>query len=178
MRIAAIVAAARGGVIGRDKRMPWHMPADLKHFKTTTMGKPVIMGRTTYESIGRPLPGRRCIVVSRNRDFTAEGCLVVHDVEEAFNAARPCEEVVVMGGASLYEQVLDRIGRLYLTCIHADVEGDTRFPPYEHLRWREVSRSEHPADSRNPYPYTFLTLDRIHAEGAGAPLAWAWFKTG
>ncbi len=160
MRIALIAAMARGRVIGRDDALPWHLPADLKHFKAITMGKPVAMGRKTFESIGKPLAGRRTIVVTGDRTFAPTGCIVVHGVEEAIAAAEPAEELICIGGARLYEQMLDRADRLYLTIIDLDTPGDRFFPPYEQLGWRVESSSAHGPDAQNAYAYTFLTLAR------------------
>jgi dihydrofolate reductase len=160
MRIALIAALARGRVIGKDNAMPWRLPADVQHFKALTMGKPVVMGRRTFESIGKPLPGRRNIVVTRDAAFAPAGCVVAHGVAEAIAAAEPADELVCIGGARLYEQMLDRADRLYLTIIDLDVEGDRHFPPYEHLGWRVEASSAHQPDARNNHSYRFVTLVR------------------
>jgi len=163
MRVSLIAALAANGVIGRENRLPWRLSADLQRFKRLTMGKPVVMGRKTWESIGKPLPGRSNIVVTRDRGFSAEGCIVVHAIEQALDAAGDCDEVMVMGGADLYRQMLPRADRLYLTRVKADVEGDTRFPPFETKEWVEVQRESHCADEKNQYDYDFVVLDRCRA---------------
>lgn len=166
MRIALMWAMARNGVIGRDNALPWHLPNDLKYFKRVTSGKPVIMGRKTYESIGRPLPNRTNIVVTRDPDFSAEGVWVVYSLAQAFEAAEAdieasgAEEAVVIGGAEIYRQALPRADRLYLTLVHADVEGDTYFPPLELSDYREVAREDYLAEGANPYDYSFVVYQR------------------
>ena len=160
MIISLIVAMDRQGVIGAGGALPWHLSDDLRHFKAITMGKPLIMGRKTHESIGRPLPGRRNFVLTRQRDYTAQGCVICHDVEAALAACAGFEEVVVMGGASLYELFLPRADRIYLTRVQAEVDGDVWFPPFDESGWNEVERQQRQADERNEYPYTFLVLER------------------
>jgi dihydrofolate reductase len=151
---------AENRVIGRDNRLPWRLPADLAHFKRVTMGKPVIMGRRTYESIGRPLPGRHNIVVSRNLALTLCDCTVVGSPAAALAAAAGCAEALVIGGAALYRFFLPQCERIYLTLVHARPEGDTRFPAFEETAWQELSREHHPADERNQYDYSFIVLER------------------
>ena len=160
MKITLIVAMARDRVIGKDNQMPWHLPADLQHFKRLTMGKPMIMGRATYESIGRPLPGRHNIVVTRDKSLEIEGCTVVNGLDAAIEAVGDEPEVMVIGGQKLFEQYMPKADRLELTIIDARVDGDTYFPEYSMQQWEEVSREEHDADEKNPHPYTFLTLVR------------------
>jgi dihydrofolate reductase len=162
MKIAIVVAMAANRVIGRDNRLPWHLPADLKHFKQLTLGKPVVMGRKTYESIGRPLPERTNIVVTRDRDYEAPGCVVVHSLEEALAAAGEAAEVMVIGGAEFYRQVLARTDTLYLTRVHAEFEGDSVFPELNAAEWREVARTDCEPDEKNPWPYSFMELKRIY----------------
>ena len=161
MKIAIVVAMAANRVIGRDNQLPWHLPADLKHFKQLTLGKPVVMGRKTYESIGRPLPERTNIVVTRDRDYGAPGCVVVHSLDEALAAAGEAAEVMVIGGAGIYRQVLPRTDTLYLTQVHAEFEGDTLFPELDAAQWREVARTDCEPDEKNPWRYSFLELVRI-----------------
>lgn len=162
MIISLIAAMASNGVIGRDNQMPWHLPADFKHFKALTLGKPIIMGRKTFESIGsRPLPGRTNVVVTRDTAFQAEGCVVVHDVEAALVAEPDAAEVMIIGGTNLYTQLLPRADRLYLTEVHAEVEGDASFPPIDCKRWREMSREDHPADARHSHSYSFVRYERL-----------------
>ena len=160
MRIALIVAMAENRVIGRNNLLPWRIPADLRHFKALTLGKPVIMGRKTYESIGRPLPGRDNIVITADSGYQAEGCQVVHSVEQALEAAGSCEEAMIIGGANLYRQTLENADRLYLTLVKAEPEGDTWFPEIELQQWREIERQAHTADESNEYDYDFVVLER------------------
>ena len=160
MRIALIVAMAENRVIGRNNQLPWRIPADLRHFKALTLGKPVIMGRKTYESIGRPLPGRDNIVVTADSGYQAEGCQVVHSMEQALEAAGSCEEAMIIGGANLYRQTLENADRLYLTLVKAEPEGDTWFPEIELQQWREIERQAHTADESNEYDYDFVVLER------------------
>ena len=149
MRLSFVVAMAQNRVIGRDNRLPWHLPADLRFFKRTTLGKPVIMGRKTYTSMGGPLPGRRNIVITGKPDYKAPGCIVVHSLEEALIAAEPAEEAMIIGGATIFVQTLPHLERIYLTLVHAEVEGDTWFPELDPGQWREVWREAHPADDRS-----------------------------
>lgn len=170
MRIALVAALARNGVIGRDNQLPWRLPADLQHFKQLTMGKPIVMGRRTWASLGRPLPGRRNIVVTRDSAFHCEGCVVAHSIDEALAAAAGSEEVMIIGGAELYAQTLPRADRLYLTQVMADVEGDVYFPGVDAADWVEVERRFCKADGRNEYDCEFVVLDRRPAppeEAAG-----------
>ncbi len=139
MKIAMIAAMANNRVIGKDNQMPWHLPEDLRHFKAMTLGKPVVMGRKTYESIGRPLPGRHNIVISRQADLLIDGVTTVTSFEAAKQAAGECEELVVMGGGQLYEMLLPQADILYLTEIALDVEGDTYFPEWNDGTWQQVS---------------------------------------
>lgn len=160
MRIALIVAMTDARVIGVENRLPWRLPADMQWFRRHTLGKPVIMGRKTFQSIGRPLPDRTNVVVSRDRDFSAPGCRVVDSIDAALAATAEAEEVMIIGGASFYEQMLPRVDRLYLTLVHADIEGDARFPEIAPDAWQEAERHERPADAENPYALTFLVLKR------------------
>ncbi|ABI37980.1 type 3 dihydrofolate reductase [Shewanella bicestrii] len=138
MRIAMIAAMANNRVIGKDNKMPWHLPEDLRHFKAMTLGKPVVMGRKTFESIGRPLPGRHNIVISRQADLQIDGVTCVTSFEDAKLAAGECEELVVIGGGQLYQQLLPQADTLYLTQISLDVEGDTFFPAWDSDKWQET----------------------------------------
>lgn len=158
--ISLIAAMADGRVIGRDNQMPWHLPADLAHFKKLTLGKPVIMGRKTLESIGKPLPGRHNIVLSRHADFSPPGVTVVADLDAALAAAGDVPEIVIIGGATIYAQMLARADRLYLTLISLTVDGDAHFPDWTTEPWRIAERHLHAADERNPHPLEFLTLER------------------
>jgi dihydrofolate reductase len=161
MKISLVVAMAENRVIGRDNQLPWRLSADLQHFKALTMGKPIIMGRKTWESLGRPLPGRTNIVVTRDIGYQAEGCVVVHSIEQALEVAAGSDEVMVIGGANLYRQLLDRADRLYLTLVRADVEGDTWFPEFDLTQWREVERESHLRDDKNEFDYEFVLLERV-----------------
>ena len=158
MRISAIVAMATNRCIGRDNTLPWRLPADLKRFKQLTMGHSLVMGRKTYESIGRPLPGRRIIVLTRQHGYAPEGVQVAHSLEQALELARG-DEVFIAGGADLYRQAMERVRRLYLTRIGRDYEGDTFFPELDLSGWRLVAEEHHPATATEP-PFSFLTYER------------------
>lgn len=160
MLISIIVAMGRNRVIGVDGGMPWHLPAELARFRRITMGKPIVMGRSTHESIGRPLPGRDNIVLTRDHTFRAEGCKVVYTMEGALAAAGEREEVMIIGGASVYAQALPMVGRLYLTYIQHEFQGDTFFPEFTLDDWHEVESSERAEDENNPYACTFVIYDR------------------
>jgi dihydrofolate reductase len=165
--LTLIAALARNRVIGRDNRLPWHLPADLRFFKRTTMGQWLLMGRRTWESIGRPLPGRRMIVLSREPDYQAPGCMVAQSLDAALELAGAVPEVMVIGGATLYQQTLPRAERLYLTRVEADVPGDTWFPEWNERDWRLVWEEAHPADADHAWPYRFQRLERVHREARG-----------
>lgn len=161
MLLTAVVAATENNVIGRDNGMPWHLPADLQHFKAVTVGKPVLMGRRTFEAIGRPLPGRRNLMLSRDRDFTAAGVETFSDLDAALAAAGDVAELMIIGGQAVYELALPRVQRVHLTRLHMQLEGDAHFPDLPPEQWREVSRSaRRPADERNACDMTFLVLER------------------
>lgn len=165
MKIAMIAAMAKNRVIGKDNQMPWHLPADLRHFKQVTMGKPVIMGRKTYESIGKALPGRLNIVITRNASYDLQDAVVVSSVDAARDVVKAQQpsatEIMIIGGGKVYEQLLDEADKLYLTFIDLDVEGDTQFPDYQAKgSWQEVESVSHRLDDKNPYNYTFTTLER------------------
>ena len=197
MKISLIVAMTSDRVIGKDGGLPWRLPADLKYFRDTTLGHVVVMGRKTYESVGKPLPGRTNIVVTRAPHFAAPGCHVVPSPTEALRVARRClqeaaaagtergaaatrdcclqatgdsaiQEIMILGGAEIYRAFLPRADRLYMTLVHADVAGDTYFPEFDWNDWREAKRSEHSADARNPYAYTFVVLERRSQAAPGA----------
>jgi dihydrofolate reductase len=160
MRRSLVVAMASNRVIGRDNALPWRLPADLAHFKKVTMGHPIVMGRRTYESIGKALPGRRNIVVTHNADFQAPGCIVVPSLEAAWKAAGDADEVCVIGGTSLFEETLPIADLIHLTEVEADVPGDTFFPEFDRSAWREREIARHPADARHAYPMRILELER------------------
>jgi dihydrofolate reductase len=157
--VALVVAMAENGVIGNANRLPWHLPADLRHFKNVTMGKPMLMGRKTFQSIGKALPGRRSLVLTRDRTFTAAGIEPVHTVDDALRVAGDADELMVIGGADVYRSVLPLAGRIYLTRVHAAVPGDTRFPAIDWNSWRCLSRTQHAADDRNAHDMSFLLLE-------------------
>lgn len=165
--LAIIVAVAENRVIGNNNTLPWKLPEDLQNFKRITMGKPVVMGRKTYESIGRPLPGRTNIVITRNVSFHAEGVQVVHSIDDALAMASEIAaragvgEVMVMGGADVYAATIPRADRLYITEVHASVEGDAVLPTIDWTCWREVSREHRVAQFPNPFDYSFVSYERI-----------------
>ncbi len=161
MIISLIAAIDRNHAIGKDGVMPWHLPADLKFFKRITMDKPVIMGRKTFDAIGKPLPGRLNIVVTRDTSWQHDGVYVAHSMEDALRAAAEYEEVMIIGGANLYGQMLPNADRLYLTEIDAEFEADTFFPALDNAQWQEINREQHTADEKNAYPYSFVTLERL-----------------
>ncbi len=158
--ITLIVAVADSGVIGRDNALPWHLPDDLKRFKQLTMGKPLIMGRKTFESIGKPLPGRHNIVLTRDTNYRREGVTVVHDVAAAARAAGDVPEVMVIGGAELFRSFLPLAGRVHLTRVHADLEGDVRWPELDQGQWRRVDSQHHDADGRHAWPLSFEVWEK------------------
>jgi dihydrofolate reductase len=164
--VAIIVAMGENQVIGIDNQLPWHIPEDLKYFKSTTMGKPIVMGRKTFDSIGRPLPGRTNIVVTRNQHYAAEGVRVAHSVDQALAMAQleaqasGVSEVMVIGGAQLYADCLPIADRLYITKVHASVEGDAFFPNLNWDDWQELDRKDFTANDSNIYNYSFMTIVR------------------
>lgn len=161
--IALIVAVAENGVIGRAGQLPWHLPDDLKRFKALTMGKPMLMGRRTFASIGRPLPGRTSLVLTRSADWLPPpGALAVHTLEEALAEARRLDagELAVIGGAEVFRLALPLARRIDLTRVHAELSGDVYFPPLDPREWRETERIEHPADARHAHAMTFSVLER------------------
>jgi dihydrofolate reductase len=158
--VTLIVAVADNGVIGRDNALPWHLPEDLKRFKRLTMGKPIIMGRKTFESIGKPLPGRQNIVVTRDPEYRREGITVVHDTASALRAVGQGAEIMVIGGAELFRSLLPRAGRVHLTRVHGNIEGDVTWPPLDEREWQVVEREERAADDRHAYAMTFEVVER------------------
>jgi dihydrofolate reductase len=174
MRLAMIAAQSQNRVIGNNNKLPWYLPEDLKYFKRVTLGKPIIMGRKTFESIGRPLPGRTNIVITRNPDWTHDGAgvRVVHSLQQAIELAESLalvngfEESLVIGGAEIYALALPQADRLYLTQVHAEVQGDAHFPPLDPAQWREMAREDFSAIEPNPYDYSFIVLDRAGGKTA------------
>ncbi len=157
--ISLIAAMAKNRVIGINNKMPWHLPADLRHFKALTVGKPIVMGRKTWESLPGLLPDRPHIVVTRDLNYQAEGCLVVHSIDEALATVGDVPEIMIVGGAAFYATMLPQADRLYLTQIETTVEGDAFFPEYNTAEWQVIAQEEHSADEKNPFSYRFLTLE-------------------
>ena len=167
MKISLIVAAATNNVIGRDGRLPWHLAEDLKRFKRLTTGKPIIMGRHTYESIGKPLPDRRNIVVSSREDLEIDGCEVVATPDDALKLTAGAEEVMVIGGGNIFEQMLPKADRIYMTRVNALPDGDTFFPEISTEEWQVVDEENFPANESGQCEFSFVTLDRISRIGDG-----------
>ena len=164
MELAIVVAVAENNVIGKNNQLVWHMPQDLKHFKSITMGFPIIMGRKTYESIGKPLPGRTSIVITRQPDYYANGCIVVRSIQDAIRQAKMQnkEKAFVIGGAEIYRQATDVCDTMFLTRIRHSFEGDTFFPEIDPNKWIETEKESYPADDKNLYPFDFITLKRTN----------------
>ena len=160
MTVSLVVAASTNNVIGRDGGLPWHLPDDLRHFKRITTGKPVIMGRRTYESIGRPLPDRHNIVMTRDPGYVADGCDAVSSVAEALDVAGDANEVMVIGGEQVYRDFLPRADRIYMTRVQAEVQGDAFFPGIDGNGWRLVSVEHHAADEKHEYPFEMMVFER------------------
>jgi len=166
MNLAIIVAQAKNRVIGVKNKLPWRLPEDLRYFKQVTMAKPIIMGRKTFESIGRPLPGRTNIVISRNPDYAPANVKVVPSLDAAIELAESiclidgADEVMVIGGAQIYEQALEKADRLYLTEVDTEIEGDAWFPDFDRENWNEVGRQDFSSGGCNPYDYSFIVLDK------------------
>jgi len=148
------------GVIGVDSRLPWHLPADMAWFRQHTLGKPFLMGRSTFQSIGGPLPDRKNIIITHQPAFEAEGCTVVHGIDEAIKAAGDAPELMVTGGADCYRQMLPLAGRMYITIVHGSLEGDASFPSFDPAAWVETFRMESPADEANPFALTFQIMEK------------------
>jgi len=167
MRVNLVAAMARNGTIGKNGELPWRLPADLKAFKATTMGKPVIMGRKTWESIGRALPGRPNFVISRDRELNPPGASLCHSLDQALAdaASLGAEEAMVIGGAAIYTEALPLADALILTVIQADIDGDRAFPEFDQSRWQPVERTFRPADEANEYDMVFLRLERMVVAG-------------
>lgn len=165
-RIVLVVAVAENGVIGRNGGLPWRIPGDLKHFKAVTMGKPVVMGRKTYDSIGKPLPGRPNIVITRDRNFRAEGVRVTNGFEEVLDAANEeakrigVSEIAIIGGYGLFAHFLPMVARIELTEVHAKPDGDVRFPRFDRSEWKETRRDGPHQGPKDDHPYTIVTLER------------------
>jgi dihydrofolate reductase len=170
--LALMAAVADNGVIGRGGTLPWHLSTDFKIFRKVTMGKPIIMGRRTFESLTRPLDGRDNIVLTANASFAPEGAIVVYSLDQALDEARKCaeergvDEIVVIGGEDIFRRTLQEADRLYLTEVHGSPKGDTFFPRFDRSVWRETSRESYPAGPRDDYPSDFVVLQRIRSESA------------
>ncbi len=160
MLLSLIVAVAKGNVIGGDNKLLWHLPADLKHFKNVTMDHPIIMGRKTFESIGKPLPGRKNIVVTRQEDYVAEGCTVVNNLQEAINLSEKEGEVFIIGGAEIFRQSIPAADKIYLTRIDHAFDGDVFFPDLNFSEWKLVKYVKYHADEKNKYEYSFAEYER------------------
>jgi len=160
MKLSAVVAVSENGVIGRDNALPWHMPTDLAYFKRVTMGKPILMGRRTWDSIGKPLPGRRNIVMTRGA-FSAPGVDTVHSLDEAQALVAGEPEMMIIGGAEVFRLAMPRMTHIHLTRVHCHIDGDVFMPEIAPGEWRELSREEHPADARNACALTFTLLERV-----------------
>ena len=160
MTVSLVVAAAKNNVIGRDGELPWHLPDDLRHFKRLTTGKPIIMGRRTFESIGRPLPDRHNIVMTRDPDYAAPGCDVVTSVSDALDLAGDAAEVMVIGGGQVYHDFLPRADRIYLTRVQLEIDGDTHFPEIDAKEWQLVASEHHAADEKHAYAFEMMVLER------------------
>jgi len=172
-KIAMAVAMAENRVIGRGGGLPWHLSGDLQYFKRVTMGRPMIMGRKTFESIGRPLPGRLNIVITRDATYAPDNVMVVHSLDQALDAAREraeadgVDEIMVIGGGQIYADALPVTDRVYLTEVHTSVDGDTVFPDLADDQWRETSREAHPENKEGEPAYSFVILDRITEQTGG-----------
>ena len=160
MSLSIVVAMDENRLIGKDNKLPWHLPADLAYFKKITTGKSIVMGRKTYDSIGRPLPNRRNIVISRNSKTLITGCEVLTSIDEVLSTTKDEDEVMIIGGASLCEQLLPQVSRLYITKIEGEFDGDVYFPEYDESDWHQVSCESHLPDDSNQYAYHFLVLER------------------
>ena len=160
MIISIIVAIGNNRVIGTKNFLPWKLPADMKHFRELTIGKPIIMGQRTFESIGKPLAGRTNIILTKDINFRQQGCIIAHSIKEVMDKVKGNEEVTIVGGASIYEQFLPLANRMYLTLIHHDFSGDAYFPEFDWDDWKETERIENQPDKENPYKYAFVTLEK------------------
>ena len=157
--VSIVVAIAQNNAIGKDNKLLWHLPKDLKHFKDITSGHTVIMGRKTYESVGKPLPNRRNIIITR-KNISIDGCEVVNSIDQALKLSASEDEIFIVGGAEIYNQALSLTDRIYLTIVHHKFDGDTYFPDIKDDIWKETERQDHEPDEKHLYPYSFITLDR------------------
>jgi dihydrofolate reductase len=158
--LSIIVAVSENNVIGRDNGLPWKLSADLKRLKSLTMGHHIIMGRKTWESLGRPLPGRTNVVITRDEDFRADGAVVVHSLGEAIRLSENDGEAFIFGGGKIFAEALPLVKRIYMTIVHADIQGDTFFPELNKSEWKEIEKASFSSDERNEFDYSFVTLQR------------------
>jgi dihydrofolate reductase len=163
MVISHLVAAAENNVIGKDNQIPWHLPNDLKFFKNKTWGMPVVMGRNTYESLDKPLPGRINVVITANHDWKRESVLVAHTIDDAIKKAcdTDCKQVFIIGGGEIFKQSMEMAHKIYLTRVHAKIIGDTFYPFFDVSKWVLISEDPHPADDKHAFAYTFQTWERV-----------------
>jgi len=159
--ISIIVAVAQNNVIGKNNDLLWHIPRDMKHFKETTTGHHIISGRKTFESFGKPLPKRTNIIITRNKNYLQDGCIVVNSLENAINYAKNDTEIFIIGGGEIYKQALNYADRIYLTKVHHSFDGDTFFPEINPKEWKEIKKSDFDADEKNKYPISIITLEKI-----------------
>jgi len=159
--ISMIVAMAENRAIGKDNELLWHLPKDFQHFKSVTMGKPILMGRKTFESIGKALPGRKNIVITRDNNFAAEGVIIVHSIAAALEESKEFDDVMVIGGASFYEQMLSEVDTLYVTVVHQNFDADAFFPEIKMDEWEVVEQVKHEVDEKHAYPFSFITYQRV-----------------
>ncbi len=162
MMISQIVAVAENNVIGKDNDLIWRLPADLKYFKKTTSGHHILMGRKNYESIGKPLPNRTSVIITRNKDYKAEGCIVVNSITEALEVAKANgeTEAFIIGGGEIYKSSMDKTDKIYYTEVHESFDGDTFYPELDKGKWKEISRETHSKDEKNPYDYSFVVYEK------------------
>ena len=163
MTISHLVAASENNVIGKDNHLPWHLPNDFKYFKNKTWGMPVIMGRNTYESLDKPLPGRFNIVITAKQDWKRNDVIVAHSIDEAIGKAREtdCKEIFIIGGGEIFKQSIGIINKIYLTRVHTTVEGDTFYPEIDKTEWKLISEDLHSADEKHAFAYTFQTWEKV-----------------
>ncbi len=160
MTFSIVVAMSKNAVIGRNGDLPWRLSADLKHFKSLTMGKPIVMGRITHESIGRPLPGRENIILTRDRHYRAEGCTVLNELNDIHKRYSEFDEIMIIGGSQLYAETLPFARKMYVTEVHTEVEGDTYFPDFDRRQWEEKERQDFSADGKNEFDYSFVVREK------------------
>jgi dihydrofolate reductase len=158
--LSIIVALSENNVIGKGNKLPWKLSADLKRLKSLTMGHHIVMGRRTWESLGRLLPGRVNVIITTDKNFAAEGGIVVHSMEEALQVSSPDPEIFIFGGGKIFKEALPLVDRIYLTLVHTQVEGDAHFPILNKDEWNEISREDFKADEKNQYDYSFITLEK------------------